>query len=172
MIDTSVESKCKFCGQPVEQVPGRRKREFCNDACRQRHHRAKKQAPHEQDQAQGTTFTAMLSELVESRTKVADQAATIEQQAQTIEELEQQVMRLQNRLDVDRRYHGDHSVYSFPAWLKKQPASPLRDKLLAAQLLPSRASRAKYEPYLRYKLHCTPEEMDEFTHLWKLMLLS
>jgi len=120
---------------------------------------------HKETQAQERTFTEMLSELVELRTKVADQAATIE-------ELEQQVMRLQNRLDLERRFHGDHNVYSFPAWLKKQPASPLRDKLLAAQLLPPRASRAKYEAYLRHTLKCSQEEMDEFTHLWKLLLLS
>lgn len=166
MIDTSVAAACKCgCGRSVEQVPGRRKREFYSDACRQRYHRAKQRPSHEQDQAQGTTLSEMLSEQAELRTKVADQAATIE-------ELEQQVMRLQNRLDLERRFHGDHSVYSFPAWLKKQPASPLRDKLLAAQLLPARTSRATYEAYLRHKLHCSPEEMDEFTHLWKLMLLS
>jgi hypothetical protein len=116
-------------------------------------------------QHQAEQSEALLAELEELRTIVRDQA-------QTIDALEQEGMRLRNRLDLERRFHGDHSTYSFAAWLKKQSPSPLREKLLAALLLPARTSRAKYEAYLRYTLHCSPDEMDEFTHLWKLMLLS
>jgi hypothetical protein len=145
---------CLYCGEIVQ---GKRKsRKFCNEAHKQAYWRKQHQA----DQSE-----ALLAELEELR-------ATVRDQAQTIDELEQEGMRLHNRLDLERRFHGDHSTYSFAAWLKKQSSSPLREKLLAAPLLPVRTSRAKYEAYLRYTLQCTPEEMDEFTHLWKLMLLS
>jgi hypothetical protein len=145
---------CLYCGEIVQ---GKRKsRKFCNEAHKQAYWRRQQQA--EQSEVP-------LAELEALR-------ATIRDQAQTIEALEQEGMRLRNRLDLERRFHGDHSMYSFPAWLKKQGPSPLREQLLAAPFLPVRASRAKYEAYLRYALHCSPEEMDEFTHLWKLLLLS
>ena len=145
---------CLYCGEIVQ---GKRKsRKFCNEAHKQAYWRRQHQA--EQSEVP-------LAELEALR-------ATIRDQAQTIEALEQDGMRLRNRLDLERRFHGDHSPYSFPAWLKKQRPSPLREQVLAAPFLPARASRAKYEAYLRYTLHFSPEEMDEFTHLWKLMLLS
>ncbi|GHO88134.1 hypothetical protein [Dictyobacter formicarum] len=145
---------CLYCGAIIE---GKRKsRKFCNDAHKQAYWRK---------QHQGEQSQELLSELEELREKVHDQA-------QTIEALEQETMRLHNRLDLERRFHGDHSTYSFLAWLKKQSPSALRDKLLASSFLPARASRAKYEAHLRYTLQCSPEEMDEFAHLWKLMLLS
>lgn len=145
---------CLYCGEIVQ---GKRKsRKFCNEAHKQAYWRKQHQA--EQSEA-------LLAELETLR-------ATVRDQAQTIEALEQEGMRLRNRLDLERRFHGDHSTYSFPAWLKKQSLSPLREKLLAAPLLPVRTSRAKYEAYLRYALQFSPEEMDEFTPLWKLMLLS
>ncbi|SRR6266536_3147813 len=39
MSNGETEDQCKSCGRPVMQRPGRRKREFCNATCRQRHHR-------------------------------------------------------------------------------------------------------------------------------------
>ena len=39
------EARCKSCGRPVMQRPGRRKREFCNPTWRPRHHR-KQAIPH------------------------------------------------------------------------------------------------------------------------------
>lgn len=152
---------CKHCGA---ELWGRADQQFCdnNNKCKMAYWRKQQR----QDQAQGRTFTEMLSELADLKEKC-------ESQAQTITELEQENIRLLNKLDVERRFHNDHSTYSFPSWLKKQVSSPLRDKLLApGSLLPARTSRAKYEYYLRYTLHGTPEEMDEFAHLWKAMLLQ
>ena len=145
---------CLYCGEIVQ---GKRKsRKFCNEAHKQAYWRKHHQA--DQSEALSATLEAL--------------RATVRDQAQTIEALEQEGMRLRNRLDLERRFHGDHSTYSLPVWLKKQRPSPLREKLLAAPFLPARTSRAKYEAYLRYSLQCSSEEMDEFTHLWKLMLLS
>lgn len=135
-------------------------RKFCGDACRQAYFRHQ----HQQDQAQGQTFTEMLSELTDLRAKVYNQA-------QTIEELEQEVTRLKSRLDVERRYLEDTAPRTFLAWLKKQPSSPVAQKLLADQLVPARGSRALYEAHVK-RLHCTEDERQDFTRLWKLMLLS
>ena|SRR5216684_5476462 len=57
MSNRESEARCKSCGRPVVQIPGRRKREFCNATCRQRYHRKQEtpqarvgegQATHEQ----------------------------------------------------------------------------------------------------------------------------
>lgn len=149
---------CKYCGEELpEGTHG--KREFCSDAHKQKYYRQQ----HQQDQAQGRTFTEMLSELIELRTKVADQA-------QTIEELEQEITRLKTRLDIERRYL-ENTAHTFLAWLKKQPSSPVAEKLLADQLVPARGSRALYEAHVK-RLHCTEDERQDFIRLWKLMLLS
>lgn len=147
---------CLYCGAIIQ---GKRKsRKFCHAAHKQaywrRQHQGEPPGPSQE----------LLTEVEELREKVRDQA-------HTIETLEQEGMRLRNRLDLERRFHGDHRPYGFPGWLKKQSPSPLRNKLLAS-LLPARASRAMYEVHLLYTVRCSPEEMDEFTHLWKLMLLS
>lgn len=39
----------RFCGTPLEQVKGGRRRQFCNDACRQAEHRARQADQAEQD---------------------------------------------------------------------------------------------------------------------------
>lgn len=33
---TKPDSVCECCGKPMEQIPGRKKRRFCSDACRQK----------------------------------------------------------------------------------------------------------------------------------------
>lgn len=88
-----------------------------------------------------------------------------------IAELEQEVTHLYYLLDIERRCHQDTQVRGLKSWLKKQPASALRQKLLADQFLPVRGSRGLYEAYLR-KTAYSPDEMHEFAHLWKSMLLQ
>jgi hypothetical protein len=128
-------------------------RKFCGDACRQQYFRQQ----HQQDQAQGRTFTEMLSELTELREQVSDQA--------------QEIAQLRHLLDVEKRYYEDTQAHTFKAWLRKQPPSPVASKLLSDQLVPARGSRALYEAHMR-RLHSTDNELLEFTRLWKLMLLS
>lgn len=45
MSNVEPEAQCKSCGRPVVQIPGRRKREFCNATWRLRHHR-RQEVPH------------------------------------------------------------------------------------------------------------------------------
>jgi DNA repair exonuclease SbcCD ATPase subunit len=139
---------CLYCGQEVQ---GRKSRKFCNDAHKQAYWR-KQHQPETTDV--GTTLS---KEREEAR--------------QRITELEQENTRLLNKLDVERRYHQDTTARGLKAWLKKQAPSPLGQKLLADTDLPIRGSRGLYEAHLR-RLKYSQEEVSEFTHLWKAMLLS
>jgi hypothetical protein len=142
-------------------------RKFCSGACRQEYFRQQ----HQQDQAQGRTFTEMLSELMELRAKVHDQEKTIIELEIEKAELTSQLSKLHRRLDVERRFLEDITPRYFRAWLKKQPSSPWRDRFLSDQLVPARGSRSLYQAHIR-RLHCTEEEQEDFTRLWKLMLLQ
>lgn len=146
---------CLYCGQ---EVMGRKSRKFCNDAHKQAYWRQQ----HQVDQSE-----AMLSELEDLRKKVRNQA-------QTIEEREQEVTRLLGKLDVERRFLGDHQKRGFKFWLKKQRAAHIGEvgqRILSNDLIPVQGSRWLYESHLK-KNGYTSDEIEQFRDLWKLMLLS
>jgi hypothetical protein len=146
---------CKQCGA---ELSGRADQQFCdnNNKCKQRYWRAQQKS----DQAQ-----ALASELEELRAKVHDQAQTIEEQGQ-------QITLLKRKLDIERFLLEDRNTpYPFLAWLKKQATSPLIEKILAEQYFSPVDKRNYYEYRLRVQLHCSKDEMEEFTELWKLMIL-
>jgi hypothetical protein len=72
---------------------------------------------------------------------------------------------------VERRFLEDVTPQPFRTFLKKQPSSPWRIRYLNDQLVPPRGSRAAYQMHAR-RLQCTDEEMEDFTRLWKLMLMQ
>lgn len=87
-------------------------------------------------------------------------------------ELEQEIMQLRTRLDLERRYHQDHQVRGFKLWLKRQPGqTDFIRRVLADELVPPQGSRGTYEAYLRRQRY-SEDEMAEFAHLWKAMLLQ
>lgn len=135
-------------------------RKFCGDACKVAYFRQQ----HKEDQAK-----AEASELEQLRAKVQDQA-------QRIEEQDQEITLLKRKLSIEQYYLADrrnNNRHTFLAWLKKQPASPLTEKILAVGPQLSQNDSCKYYEYrLRVLLHCSEAEMEEFTELWKLMLLS
>ncbi len=145
---------CKYCDQelPAESNP---RRAFCNDAHKQAYWRQQ----HQQDQSE-----ALLAEVEQLRAKISDHAQEIQAQAE-------EIARLRNLLDIEKRYLSDTKPRTFRSWLRKQPASPLREKLLEDSLTPARGTRAHYEAHVR-RLHCSEEEHQDFIRLWKLMLLS
>src|SRR6266702_2974329 len=145
---------CRYCGEalPVDSSP---RREFCNDAHKQAYWRMQ----HKADQD-----AALLAEVEQLR-------ALVREQAQTIDEQSAQLARLRNQLDVEQRYLSDTKPYGFKTWLRKQPASPLKEKLLADGLVLPRGTRAYYEAHLR-RLGCSADELADFTRLWKLMLVQ
>jgi hypothetical protein len=152
-----------FCGCGQEVQGERKSRKFVNDAHKQAYWRRQ----HQQDQAQGSTFTEMLSELIELREKCHDQA-------QTITALEQENTRILSKLDIERRFREDHEMRGFKAWLKRQPmarTSEIERRMLSDDFIPSMGSRAVYEAHLR-KNGYTPDEIERFRDVWKLMLLS
>ena len=91
---------------------------------------------------------------------------------QHLAELEQENRQLRQRLDLEQRYHQDHQVRGFKIWLKKQIGhTAFTRRLLSDELVPPRGSRGTYEAYLRRQRYSL-EEMREFEHLWKAMLLQ
>lgn len=154
----------------TNDVDGRADKQFCSLAHKQKYWRDQ----HRQDQAQGSTFTAMLSELVDLRAKVEDQTHTIEEMEQRLEEQEEELFQLRRKLDLDRWYHKDTQARGFKGWLRKQSQEvrgDLGQRILADDLLLSRGSRAGYESRMRSQ-HYSQEDLQEFTHLWKLMMLD
>lgn len=176
-----MDCKCG-CGQQVEEKPGgHRQRLFVDDAHKMRWHRQQQQ----DDQQE-----ALLAELAELRTKVADQAHTIallpvnsvQRQSYTemlgelvelrekVHDQAQTIARQKHALDVDVWYHLDTIARSLKPWLKRQQKTPLIEKLLADQLLPAKpTSRAMFESHLRSKGY-TADEQAEFVHLWKALI--
>ncbi len=95
----------------------------------------------------------------------------LEQARTRIAELEQRVSHLESRLDLEKRFYEDTKARAFLTFLRKQAPSPFIRKLLSEQLLPVRGSRALYAAYLRRQQYSS-DELHEFEHLWKLLLLS
>lgn len=140
---------CKYCQKelPSPGPGGHRRREFCDRACKQAHYRA----THPKKAAMSTQ--------------------KFEEAKAQIEELELEVMRLTNQLDLERRYLEDEKPRSFKAWLKKQPSTPFIQKVLADKLFEPRDTRGHYEYRLRIRNY-TEDEIREFVHLWKRMLVQ
>ncbi|GHO48335.1 hypothetical protein [Ktedonospora formicarum] len=160
---------CKKCGA---QLTGRANQQFCDNKnkCKMAYWREQ----HKQDQTQGATLTETLSELADLRAKEEDQKRIIQEQAQRLEEQEQELFQIRRKLDVDRWYHKDTQVRGFKGWLRKQSQQvrgDLGQRILADDLLLLRGSRAGYESRMRSQ-HYSQEDLQEFAHLWKLMLLD
>ena len=140
---------CRSCGKPLPApIPGgRRARQFCRNACKQAFYRKAHQVEAKQEN----------NELAKAQQRIA--------------ELEQEILHLRNRFDLERRSQTDYQPRSLKAWLKKQPVSPLGQRILANELIPPRGSRSTYEAYLR-RMDYSVDEMQEFEHLWKALLLQ
>src|SRR5436853_5644013 len=93
---------------------GHRKREYCNDACKQAHYRTLQQ--HKRSDGERAHDRA----LEEARARIA--------------ELEQRVSHLEYQLNLEQRFYQDTQARAFPSWLRKQAPSPFISKLLSEQL--------------------------------------
>jgi septal ring factor EnvC (AmiA/AmiB activator) len=150
---------CRYCGAEIAEHPGgHRRREYCNRACKQADYRKR------QSQIQQPADNQAQARILELEHQLADSK-------EDIKELEQQIMRLRNRLDLERRYY-ESKPYSFKAWLKKHlPQTEFTRRVLADQLFMPRDTRAHYEYYMR-RVKYSQDDIQEFTELWRLMLLS
>ena len=136
---------CQQCGKELEQLPGgHRSKQFCNNACRQKHYRSHK--PKNEIKP--------------------DDLASLEQER---DELVSEVSRLRGLLDIEKRLL-DGKPRGFKSWLRNQPKTPFIQRLLDDPFFPAQSSLGAYQLRLRYQ--ATETEMEEFMALWKLMLLS
>jgi hypothetical protein len=131
-------------------------RKFCSDACKVAYFRQR----HKEDQPEAETGKV---EALQVRVRILEQ---------TIDDQAKEIARLAEKLNVEKRFLQERSTqkYGFRAFIKKQPVTPLIEKLLADPFTMPRDTRAHYE-YRLPLLHCTEEEQQEFTDLWKLMML-
>jgi hypothetical protein len=153
MIDTIEQTTCKACGKPLEPAErrGPRKREYCDATCRQRGHRAKQQPAI-------VTSDVTMSEAMQAR----------------IVELEHEVQALQERLDIEQRYHTDTQVRHFKNWLRThdQPQDTDFFKWFQADTrLPQHASRSLYAARLK-QYGYSAEDIFLFQERWKDMLFT
>ena len=168
MIDAAQEiTTCLECGSTIIQISGRghRKRQYCDDRCRQRAHRTR-QAKEEREQCE-TNDQAQAARMKKLEEEARQQAAQVEQ-------LLAENARLRQRLDVEASYRLDTRQHNFKPWLRKQrlytPGS-FAQRFVDNKALPPQASRAHFEQLLR-GLHYSDEDIETFRDLWKAMLLS
>jgi len=139
----------------VAQIPGRRKREFCNATCRQRHHRK-----HERPQATPEALQEQLAALQEENTVLR---ATMQALLDFHEKLR----------NVKEMARTDTQARPFKAWLKQarwyaQTSFGQRflDKSLA---MSPRGSRGRYQDEMR-RAGFPQEEKELFQEAWEAML--
>jgi predicted RNase H-like nuclease (RuvC/YqgF family) len=165
--------QCKYCGKEVEQITGKKTREYCSDSHRQlayiqRHKQEKSKSSHEQPQV-------LLAQLEDLSTQNAQLRKYIRDKDIEIDDLSSQLARLRLQLDVEKRMLQDDqnkTKRSFKAFLKKQRVTPLISRILADPLFETRDTRKHYQNRLHYRLNATEEELQEFADMWKLMLLE
>ena len=149
MIDTINEPTCTACGRALVQIPGHRKKAFCNDACRQRHHRSQKeQQSRETAQAALRTSTgsylpqtravleevmrlqgmelasrvaaALADEITQTRDAAYAQFAVLQAEHATLQVTVRELhVRLEAIQNVDERFRMDTQVRPFGSWLQK-----------------------------------------------------
>jgi hypothetical protein len=144
MIDIAEETTCKACGKPLIQAnrQGPHKREYCNDTCRQRAHRAKKQQKRETPEAR---------------------IATLEIEIQRLQER----LAIETRFRTDTQVRHFKSWLRRHAPVQD---TDFFKRFLADTRLPQHASRSMYEARLRL-YHYSEEDIYLFEEAWKDMML-
>jgi hypothetical protein len=101
--------------------------------------------------------------------------AHIDDQEQEIKQHLGVIAELKYQINLEWRFLMDTQPRGLLPFLRKQPATPFIQKVLADQQLVrlhNQAARGTYDRILRFRLHCNEEEMEEFKQLWKLLMLS
>ena len=149
MIDTTNETTCQACGRPLVHIPGHRKKAFCNDTCRQRHHRSQKeqQAREAAQAALRASFgdylpetqrvleevmrlqsiglasrvaAALADEITHTRDAAHVQLAVLQAEHAALQAtLRELQVRLEAIENVDERFRMDTRVRPFGSWLQK-----------------------------------------------------
>src|SRR3989442_2779554 len=142
MSNIEAEACCKSCGRPVVQKPGRRKREFCNAHCRQRHHRK-----HEQPHASVSEGHATPEASHEQLAALQEENAVLRTTLQTLFDFYEKLR------DVKETARTDTQAHPFKAWLKQ--ARFYAETLFGQRFLDKnmgmspRGSRGRYQAEMR-----------------------
>lgn len=201
MQDVSTPTTCHYCGRPLEYVPGHRRREYCNDVCRQAGHRRRKEQTARDERLRAVralgTFLPETQALLEGLFDVSPELA--ERVAQAIDAEVQAVRASQPIRDEthvtiaaeelasipDWYRHDDPQPRPFKAWLRayypppKQqqkrrvfdPLHQLATRLLADERMPERASKNEYLVLLQ-RYQYDSSDLRYFHNLWIELLQS
>ncbi len=162
MSNGEPEARCKSCGRPVVQRPGRRKREFCNATCRQRHHR-KHEIPH-----------ACVNEGHATHPAMYEQLATLQEENIVLRTAMQTLFDFHEKLwDVKETARVDTQARPFKAWLKQARSyaeTPFGQRFLEKSMgMSARGSRGRYQEEMR-RAGFQQEEKELFQEAWEAML--
>jgi hypothetical protein len=162
MSNREPEARCKSCGRPVVQLPGRRKREFCNATCRQRHHR-KQAIPH-----------ASVGEGQAAHPATQEQLAALQEENTVLRTTMQTLFNFHEKLrNVKEMARMDTQARPFKAWLKQARAyaeTSFGQRFLEKSIgMPPRGSRGRYQDAMR-RAGFPPEEKELFQEAWEAML--
>jgi hypothetical protein len=190
MIDVAHDARCKACKKLIVRVPGRRPREYCTDACRQRYYREHHQASTiaQQDRAAlqeklmrlGTEKEKVERRVRTQRTRIGELEAEARRLRARINELahaEIQLGQLQRTIDelstLEEAFRRDTSVHSFKKFLTNSPYHSIRAgcaKILdQANGFPSAGSRGTYTDAMR-RAGFTQDEQADVWAAWRDML--
>jgi hypothetical protein len=162
MSNGEPEARCKSCGRPVVQLPGRRKREFCNATCRQRHHRK-----HERPQASVGEEHATHEASQEQFAALQEENTVLRTTMQTLFDFHE---KLRNVKEMART---DTQARTFKAWLKQARAyaeTPFGQRFLEKSVgMSPRGSRGRYQEEMR-RAGFPQEEKELFQEAWEAML--
>ncbi len=162
MSNGETEARCKSCGHPVVQIPGRRKREFCNATCRQRHHRK-----HE-------ILHASVGERQATHGASHEQLAALQEENTVLRTTMQTLFDFHEKLrDVKETARTDTQARPFKAWLKQARSyaeTPFGQRFLEKSMgMSPRASRGTYQDEMR-RADFPQEEKELFQEAWEAML--
>ncbi len=162
MSNGELEAWCKSCGRPVVQMPGRRKREFCNATCRQRYHR-KQEIPH----ASVGSRQAMPGASHEQLAALQDENTVLRTTIQTLFDFHEKLR------DVKEMARTDTQARPFKAWLRQARAyaeTPFGQRFLEKSIgMSPRGSRGMYQDEMR-RAGFPQEEKEFFQEAWEAML--
>jgi hypothetical protein len=162
-MQTVTEPICKRagCGKPAIPIEGRRKKEYCSDACRQKDYRNRKR------DATGQEIERLRAQLQIMENQLSEEPLYIA-------ELEDKVQKLQAQSNFEECLRADTQVRHFKSWLRKQPQPRDTDfskRFLADSRLPQHGSRALYEAKLR-AYNYSAEDISLFRDLWLTLMLE
>ncbi len=162
MSNGESEARCRSCGRQVVQIPGCRKREFCNATCRQRHHR-KHERPH-----------ASVGEEQETPTASQEQLAALQDENTVLRTTMQTLLDFHEKLrGVKETARTDTQARPFKAWLKQARAyaeTPFGQRFLEKSMgMSPRGSRGTYQDAMR-RAGFQQEEKEIFQEAWEAML--